>query len=39
MDERDIKADHIEVEFLEEIETIRKKISQIEEESLALEKG
>jgi hypothetical protein len=38
VDERDIKADHIEVEFLEEIETLRKKISQIEEESLALEK-
>ncbi|MFP3394141.1 hypothetical protein SB782_35785, partial [Brevibacillus sp. SIMBA_076] len=38
VDERDIKADHIEVELIEEINTIRQKISQMEEESLALEK-
>ncbi|MDQ7861022.1 hypothetical protein RCO48_08290 [Peribacillus frigoritolerans] len=38
VDERDIKADHIEVELLEEINAIRQKISQMEEESLALEK-
>ncbi|MGE7687159.1 hypothetical protein [Peribacillus simplex] len=38
VDERDIKADHIEVELIEEINAIRQKISQMEEESLALEK-
>lgn len=37
VDEREIKADHIEMELLDEIDSIKQKISQIEKETLALE--
>lgn len=38
VDEREIKADHIEMELLDEIDSLKQKIIQIEEETLALEK-